>query len=305
MTFKQETISAIDPDRRVVTTDSGSYDADILVVALGADYDIAATPGLAEAGEFYSVPGAARLRDAVAAFDRGVAVIGICGPFFKCPPAPFEAALLLDTELRHRGVRDACDIRIVSPLPRPIPPSVPTSEAIVASLDERGITATFGDGISGIDPEAKVATLRSGGTLDYDLFFGIPRHVAPAVLESSGLLADGWIAVEPRHMRTSFDGVYAVGDCATAPVPRAGVFAEGQARAAFADIAAKLRGEGEAPPYDGRGICYLEFGDGLVGKVEADFLTGPSPVAPLVGPALEFAAEKERFGSSRRARWFS
>ena len=61
--FRQETITAIDPERRRVTTQSGTYDADVLVVALGADYDPDATPGLVAGGnEFYSVAGAERLR---------------------------------------------------------------------------------------------------------------------------------------------------------------------------------------------------------------------------------------------------
>src|SRR3989475_6365325 len=62
--FLHEKITAIDPEARRVTTAAGVHDAEILVVALGADYDFAATPGLAEGGnEFYSVGGAERLRE--------------------------------------------------------------------------------------------------------------------------------------------------------------------------------------------------------------------------------------------------
>ena len=50
-----------------MTTDGGSYDADILVVALGAEYDMDAVPGFAEGGlEYYSIAGAERMRDAPA-----------------------------------------------------------------------------------------------------------------------------------------------------------------------------------------------------------------------------------------------
>src|SRR5207244_3533333 len=45
--FRRERIAAIDPANRPVTPHAPSPDADILVVALGADYDIAATPRLA------------------------------------------------------------------------------------------------------------------------------------------------------------------------------------------------------------------------------------------------------------------
>jgi sulfide:quinone oxidoreductase len=302
--FRQERITSIDPQTRRVTTTDGTYDADILVIALGADYDIDATPGLREAGEFYSVEGAQRLAPSIDSFAGGRAVIGICGPFFKCPPAPFEAALLLDGHARERGIRDSCEIGLWSPLPMPIPVSVPTSEAIVRKLNEHGISSTFGELVVSVDPDAKVAHLKSGGTVDYDLFLGIPKHVAPEVLTDSGLLTDGWIAVDKEHLSTSFENVYAVGDVATAPTPRAGVFAEGQAKAAFADIAAKITGSGEAPSYDGRGICYMEVGGGLVAKVDTDFLGGPKPVAVIVDESVELAREKELFGSTRRGRWF-
>lgn len=301
--FRQERITAIDPDTRRVTTDGGRHDADILVIALGADYDLGATPGL-EGNEFYTLAGANRLRALVGDFRAGRAVIGVCGPFFKCPPAPYEAALLLHDYLTERGARDDVEIGVYNPLPMPIPVSKPTSEAIVAALDERDIASTFGEMVTELDADAKVATLASGGTVPYDLFFGVPKHVAPKVVVDSGLTTDGWIAVDQKNLATNFENVYAVGDVASAPVPRAGVFAEGQARAAFADIASKLRGGGEAEAYDGRGVCYLEFGRGLVAKVDADFLGGPEPKASFVSPSRAFANEKASFGSTRRARWF-
>jgi sulfide:quinone oxidoreductase len=151
-----------------------------------------------------------------------------------------------------------------------------------------------------------VARTRTG-EIGYDLFIGIPVHRAPSVVEDSGLTAggtDGWVAVDPRNLATRFPNVYALGDCADAPVPRAGVFAETAARAVADDIAAKLRGAGAVVPYDGRGSCYIEFGGGLVGKVDADFLSGPSPTAPFLGPSRELVAEKREFAAVRRRRWF-
>lgn len=138
--FVRQTITAIDPDKRRITTDSGTYDADFLIVALGADYDMAATPGLAEVNEFYSVDGAARLRDVLPGFKKGKALIGVCGAPFKCPPAPSECALLLHDYLATRGVRDACEISFVLPLGSPVPPSPEMSRALVTCFAERGIT---------------------------------------------------------------------------------------------------------------------------------------------------------------------
>ena len=140
VTFRQETITAIDPDARRVTTDVGTYEADVLVVALGADYDIDATPGLAEGGnEFYSVAGAERLREVIPTFSSGRAIVGVTSTPFKCPPAPSEAALLLHDFLKTRGVRDACEISLVMPFGAPIPPSPETSQALLEAFRERDI----------------------------------------------------------------------------------------------------------------------------------------------------------------------
>jgi len=127
----------------------------------------------------------------------------------------------------------------------------------------------------------------------------------PAVVEESGLAVGGWVPVDKRNLMTRFPNVYALGDVASAPVAKAGVFAESAARAVADDLAARLRGSGSAAPFDGAGNCYIEFGEGLVGKVEANFLGGPKPTGRLVGPSLELAREKEEFASSRRARWFA
>ena len=304
--FRQELITSIDPETRTVITDANTYETDILVIALGADYYPGATPGLVEDGyEFYSVEGAARAHQALETFDSGNAVVAILGAPFKCPPAPFECALLLHDYLERRGVRAAVDIQVISPLDSPIPVSKPTSETIVRGLDERGIGSTFGELVTGLDPQAKRASLRSGGSVPYDLFLAIPIHRAPDVVVASGMCVDGWIPVDQTNLRTRYDNVYAMGDVASAPVPRAGVFAETAARAVADDITARLAGTEFTTPYDGAGSCYIEFGGGLVGKVEANFLGGPKPRADLIGPSLELAEEKRLFASTRKARWFT
>src|ERR1051326_1651553 len=138
--FVQANVLAIDPERRRAETDAGTFDADILVVALGADLDPGATPGLLEGGnEFYSVAGALALREALPGFERGAAIVGVTGKTFKCPPAPSEAALLLHDYLSARGRRAATEISVVMPFCTPIPPSPDTSQAILAAFAERGI----------------------------------------------------------------------------------------------------------------------------------------------------------------------
>lgn len=304
--FRQETVTAIDPVRRQVVTDLDSYEADVLVVALGADYDLDATPGLAEEGhEFYSVSGAEAVRDVLPSFERGTAIVGVCGAPFKCPPAPSEAALLLDEYLRARGVRDDVHIQVVIPFGTPIPPSPSTSEAILAAFAEQGIEFIADRRVAALDPSSNEAVLDDGRRMPYDVFLGIPVHRAPAVVEDSGLTVDGWIPVDPATLATRFPGVYAVGDVTSVGTPKAGVFAERQAGVVADHLIARIRGAGAPPGYDGTGTCYIEFGGNQVGRVDVDFFATPGhPTGTFVAPSAETAAEKADFAPSRRARWF-
>jgi len=303
--FLQQTITAIDPAARRVTTDGGVHEGDFLVVALGADYDFDATPGLAEGGnEFYSVAGAERLGELLPTFTQGRAIVGVCGAPFKCPPAPSEAALLLHDHLSARGVRADCEISFVIPFGTPIPPSPDTSRALLDAFAERDIEFVPDRRVSSLDPKRHVAVLDDGSEQPYELFLGVPKHRAPDVVLASGMTEDGYVPVNPKTLETRFPGVYAVGDVATIGVPKAGVFSEGAARVVAASLIARLR-DGEQPgPYDGLGSCYIEFGGGRVGRVDVDFLSGPKPTGTFQEPSVALVAEKEHFGSSRRARWF-
>jgi len=303
--FLQETITSIDPEARRVTTDAGVHDADVLIVALGADYDLDATPGIAEAGnEFYSVAGAERLAGLLPVFSRGRAIVGVCGAPFKCPPAPSEAALLLHDYLSVRGVRDACEISLVMPFGTPVPPSPDTSEALLAAFAERGIEFVSGRRVASLDAGRSVAVLDDGSEMPFDLFLGVPRHRAPGVVLASGMSEDGYVPVSSKTLETRFPGVYAVGDVATIGVPKAGVFAEGAARVVADSLVATLRGGEQPAAYGGQGSCYIEFGADRVGRVDIDFLSGPKPTGTFREPSAALVAEKHDFGSSRSARWF-
>jgi sulfide:quinone oxidoreductase len=303
--FRRERVTAIDPESRRVTTDKGSYDADVLVIALGSDYDFAATPGFQEGGfEYYSVAGAERMRDVLPEFDSGTILIGILGQPFKCPPAPFEGALLLHDYLEERGIRGKADIRVIGPMAAPVPITKEVSQSILDALEERGIEYVANQLVTELDTRNKLARLASGGSVSYDLFVGIPVHRVPEVVERSGVAVDGWVPVDSGNLATRFPDVYAIGDVAGTPVAKAGVFAEAAAGVVADDIAARIHGGALQGRYEGAGSCYIEFGGGMVGKVEANFLGGPKPTARLVGPSRELAADKDAFGSTRRARWF-
>ncbi len=303
--FRQERVIAIDPAARHVTTDGGSYDADILVVALGADYDLDAVPGFVEGGlEYYSIAGAERTRDALPAFGGGTILFGVLAQPYKCPPAPFEGAFLLHDQLVERGIREQTEIRIVAPMSAPVPVTPEVSQRFLDELEAREIEYIAQKKVVALDVPAKEAVLESGERLPYDLFVGIPIHKVPGVVAGSGLADNGWVAVDPDNLMTPFPDVYAVGDVVALPMAKAGVFAENAAGVVADDIIARHRGETLGRRYEGQGNCFIEFGSGRVAKIEANFLGGPSPTATVVGPSEELAAEKEAFGAVRRARWF-
>lgn len=304
--FVRETILSIDPQSRRVVTGSATYDADILVVALGADLDPAATPGVVEEGtEYYSVEGANHVRSALSTFQGGDAVVGVLGNFFKCPAAPFETAIMLHDYLEKRGLRDKSTIKVISPMPKPIPISDQASEGILQACGERDIGWWPQLKATALDPSSKTATLSDGQTIPYSLFLAIPVHRAPTVVEKSSLVEeDGWIAVDHQTFATKFENVYAVGDVTSAPVPRVGVMAEGEADTLADVLVHQLRG-GEVPkPFLGKVTCYIEFGGPKVARFEGDFLSGPKPIGTFTEASEEIAALKVEFGASRRRRWF-
>ena len=242
----------------------------------------------------------------LADFTRGRVLISVLGHPFKCPPAAFEGAFLLHDLLVKRGVRDAVDIRMTFPMAAPVPVTREVSQLFLRALDERGIQYAPKELVLGLDPRTRTARLASGGSAPYDLFIGIPVHCAPAVVKQSGLARDGRVPVDQTNLTTRFPGVYAPGDVATGgrTVAKAGVFAEAAARVVAQDITARVRGTKSPLPYEGDGPCYVEFGGGLVGKIEVNFLGGPAATARILPPSRQLAVEKAAFAATRRQSWF-
>jgi len=195
-------------------------------------------------------------------------------------------------------------LTVVSPMPMPIPISKRTSSAIVAILEEHGIEYWPSSRVTRLDPERHVAHLDDGRQLPYDLFLGIPVHCAPEVVAASALAEDGWIPVDPATFATNFPGVFAIGDVTSAPVPRAGGIAEGEAATVAEVLVSQFTDGNVPPPYDGAAGCYVELGDDLVGRIDVDFLSYDSPVAKFSAPTAALAEEKRAWGSTRVTRWF-
>jgi sulfide:quinone oxidoreductase len=303
--FVQTAIRSINPARRRVETDAGAFDADVMVVALGADLDPSATPGLAAAGhEFYTVDGAFAARDLLDSFGGGRVVVGVTSTPFKCPPAPSETALMLHDYLVARGLRAASEISLVMPLGAPIPPSPAASQALLAEFAERGISWHPDRLVRSLDPQRRVAILADGEEMPFDLFLGVPVHRVPAVVAESGMCVDGWIPVNPLTLETAYPDVYAVGDVTSVGTPKAGVFSERQASVVAGQLIARHGRSGAAQTYDGKGICYIEFGHDRVARVEVTFRSGERPNGQFDEPSALLLADKAEFGTSRVRRWF-
>ena len=284
----------------------GSYDADVLVVALGADYDIAATPGFAEGGfEYYSIAGAERMRDVgLGSSAAGRSCWASSASRTSVRPRRSKARSCCTTTSSSEGSGRRPRSGSIAPMAAPVPVTPEVSQRFLDELAARDIEYIGKNRVVELDVPSKEAVLESGERLPYDLFVGIPIHRVPAVVAESGLAENGWVAVDRDTLETPFPDVYAVGDCVAIPMAKAGVFAENAAGVAADGIIARLRGEEPGRRYEGEGNCYLEFGSGRVAKVEANFLGGPSPTATVVGPSEDLASEKAEFGWSRRKRWF-
>jgi sulfide:quinone oxidoreductase len=211
---------------------------------------------------------------------------------------------MLHDYLTERGVRANVAITLTTPLPSPVPPSPDTSRALVEAFSERGIELFTNVRVTAVDAERKIAVLDDGRELGCDLFLGVPKQRAPDVVVASGMTENGWVTVDPRTLTTRFEGVYAVGDLANTGAPKAGVFAEGAARAVAKNVIAKFLGSDETAKNPGAGSCYIEFGAGRIARVDVDFFSGPKPTGTFQEPSPALRAEKQLFGASRRARWF-
>ena len=301
VTFKKATIQSIDPNAKRVVTEEGTYDADILVVALGADLRPEQTPGLLEAGyEYYSPEGADHARGVVDSFNAGVAIVGVLGPFFKCPAAPCETALMLHDRFVEHGVRDGIEIKVLSPMGIPIPISQDTSKALLEEFEERGIEYHSGTRVVSIDPRRRPRRPRAARR---SAFRPLPRRSGSSGARSRravGPYRRRWLdRRESRDVRNQVSGRVRRRRHHECAGTRAGVIAEGEARTVADVIVKQLRGGPEPEPYYGRASCYIEFGGELVGRVEVDFMSGPEIKSAFGAPSLEIAKDKEQFGATR------
>ncbi len=296
-------VRAIDPLAHAVDTSAGALPFDAMLVALGAELAPEALDGFAGAHNIFSLAGASACARALAGFRGGRLVVAVSALPYKCPAAPYEAALLFDDELRRRGIRAASEIELYTPEPQPMPVAGPAlGGAVVQLLEARGIRFHPQSSIARIEPGSRELVLADGTRAGYDLLAGVPPHQGPAALRGSGLLnAAGWVPVDAPTLPTSIEHVYAVGDAASIPLangkplPKAGVFAHAEALGAARRIAAEFGTPAPRAEFEGKGFCWVETGGGAAAFADGDFYATPDPSVVLRGPGRPWHGGKVLF----------
>lgn len=313
--YLREEITAIDIPGRAVVTANGRLEWDYLIVALGAEPRPDLVPGFVGAPAAYNVydpEAVVAAGEHLRRLQGGRVVVAILGLPYKCPPAPYEAALLVDDHLRERAgvARAAFQLVVTSPQPASLPVAGDAGCRVIESgLSLRQIRFEPNRVVERVEPGRII--FAGGAEEPYDLLLGVPPHRLPAAAARAGLAGpSGWIEVDPATLRTRFERVYAIGDATQIlmangqPLPKAGVFAEGAAAVVAAAIAAEIAGGPPPPPFTGDGYCFLELGGGLATVVRGGFLARPLPRVEVGTPSRDYLRQKLAFEAERLQAWF-
>lgn len=310
--FVADEITGIDLAAGKVHLSGRELAYDYLIVATGAQYSAGDIPGLATAYTYYTLEGAEGLREELVNFTSGRIAIVVPGVPYKCPAAPYEGALLIDHHFRQRRLRADVEIRLITPEPAPFPVA---GEAVGREVAEilagREIWFSPNTSVRAVDPEKKKLSLHDGMEADYDLLIAVPLHEAPTVVREAGLAADGgWVSVDRETLATSYERVYAIGDVAGIRLangmmlPKAGVFAHGEAEVVARNIAAEIAGSEATWAFGGEGACFLETGFGKAAYVKGNFFAEPQPEVTMRQPSFLWRWVKEGFIRTWLWRWF-
>ena len=308
----QAEVLTLDPTKRVVNTSEGELSADYVVLALGTELAPNVVPGFAEAAyNIYDGAGAVELHQVLQEFNEGQIVVLIAGTPFRCPAAPYEAAMLVEALLRERGVRDQVEMSFYTPEPQPMGVAGPeVGQALEVMLSDKGISYHPQHSVQTIDQGSKTINF-ADGSVPYDLLIGIPPHLPPALLAAAGLADEtGYVPVHPQTLEilsdvetltVAYPGVFAIGDATSIRLqnsmllPKAGMFAEAQAAVVADAIATDILGRDQTSHFDGKGFCYVEVGDGLAAFGSGDFFAVPDPRIKLDPPTPEMWKAKGEY----------
>ncbi|OGC04468.1 hypothetical protein A3H38_02090 [candidate division WOR-1 bacterium RIFCSPLOWO2_02_FULL_46_20] len=293
--FRQGIITKIDVIEKKVEAGALSYSYDYLIIALGARLNYDAVEGLGAENCLYALPGILDIRKRLNEFSGGKAYVVVASVPFRCPAAPYEAAMLLNYFFRQRGIRDKVDLRVFTAEDQPMAVAGPKIGASVRGMIEnQGIKYQPKVRLTSVDNRSGKIFFDNGEKIDFDLLAIVPPHKAPEVAKEAGLLGDsGWVPVNPSTLETKHPGVFAIGDITGIKLPngkalpKAGVFAHYEAKVVAERIAAEIEGKKLAPKFNGWGSCFLEVGSGKAGLAFGNFYAKPDPKVTMF-PPLKF-----------------
>lgn len=278
--FLNEKVISIDAKNKIITTDNRELHADYIVIAAGVEMDLDAIEGFREGAlNLYDSNDAIEINKRLEDFEGKIIVLIASIPF-KCPPAPYEAVLLLNSYFRKLGRRDKVEISLYTPESRPVPLAGDyVSKVIEDMLNKRNIEYNSNMSIKRINAEKKKILFDKW--IEYDLLIGIPVHKAPRFLNT--IDPSGWININPKTLETRYKDVYAIGDVTiikrdSITLPKAGTFAEREGVVVANNIAYKINNKDDRVEYDGYGYCYVDIGDGKAALTKGYFYEEPPRV---------------------------
>lgn len=319
--FINDIVNEIDVKSKLIKTLNHDvpFQYDFLVIALGAEMTTEIITGFKEFNGFnlYDGESIPALRQKILSLEKGRIAITIMGFPYKCPPAPYESAFIIDRLLRNNNnsKREKIDIDIYFPseIPLPVAGQQPNQE-LLSLLEKQDINLFPNFVLEKVDNH--FLYFNNNQKKEYDILIGIPLHFLPPVISKSGLLDkkdDSWMTVDKFTLKTRFDDVFAIGDAIEikinhlVSVPKAGIFAEGQARSVSSQIINKINdiknGQNNQINFDGKGYCFMDTGNGKAGFIDTNFYDNNGPITILKSPSLEFYNQKIRFEYQRIKEW--
>lgn len=280
-----ETAERIDPVQRTVRFASGGSIAyDYLILATGSRTVPEQIPGFVAAGqEFYTLSGALRLREELRRFKGGRVLIGVTGIPYKCPPAPVEFTLMLEDQLRRRGLRDRSEVTLLSPLNRAFTVEA-ASKLVQPIMEKRGIKLATFFNVEAVDPTNGIVSSIEGEEAAYDLLVLVPPHRGQTVIDASGLGdAGGWVPTDRNTLQhKQYDRIFTIGDATDLPISKSGSTAHFQAAIVASRVASLVKGLEPNATYEGRVMCFLETGGRRATTLRFDYTHPPVPPRPGV-----------------------
>ena len=284
-------IANVNPEQISVSVNGHEYKGDFMVISLGVE-QITEYKLNNFGHDFYTLDGATTFNEKLQNFKGGNIAVVVSALPFKCPAAPYEAAMLVESIIRKKGITDKSKVSLYVPEPGPMGVAGKELSGAVRNMVEiKGIKYFPEYQVSSVTEN--ILTFSNGKTADYNLMAFTPKHQCPSVIRETALVGkSGWIEVNRNTMETDFPNVYAIGDITYIPLemgkplPKAGVFAHYQAETVAHNIAHKITGKTPDKKFNGDGQCFLEMGDGKAGYAGGNFYGSPLPDVKMKTPGL-------------------